>query len=149
MEQTESELQFPWFKADSPPENITAYSQFVTALCNTAQAKKRVTAKAPESFENEKFTMRVFCIGLGLVGVEYKLCRQLLMSNLSGNSSWRYSDNESKPRRERVHKDVVSVRFTPDMLAKISELARQSGMSRNMLIESVVADYVNGETAYE
>ena len=141
----ESEIAFPWFKADTPVENITAYSQFVSQLCITAQSKKRVTAKAPESFENEKFTMRVFCIGLGLVGAEYKLCRQLLMNNLSGNSSWRYSDNESKPRRERVHKDVVSVRFTPDMLAKISELAKQSNMSRNMLIESVVMDYVNAE----
>jgi len=82
---------------------------------------------------------------IGLVGAEYKLCRQLLSNNLEGNSSWRYSDNESKPRRERVHKDVVSVRFTPDMLAKISELASQSNMSRNMLIESVIADYVNKE----
>jgi hypothetical protein len=145
IEQTESELQFPWFKADTSPENITAYSQFVSQLCITAQSKKRVTAKAPESFENEKFTMRVFCIGLGLVGAEYKLCRQLLMNNLSGNSSWRYSDGESKPRRERVHKDVVSVRFTPDILSKISELAKQSNMSRNMLIESVIADYVNKE----
>jgi len=149
IEQTESELQFPWFKADLPPENITAYSQFVSQLCITAQAKKRVTAKAPESFENEKFTMRVFCIGLGLVGAEYKLCRQLLMKNLSGNSSWRYSDSESKPRKERVHKDIVSVRFTPDMLAKIAELARQSNMSRNAFIESVVCEYVQGETATE
>ena len=31
------------------------------------------------------------------------------------------------------------------MLAKISELASQSNMSRNMLIESVIADYVNKE----
>jgi hypothetical protein len=63
-----------------------------------------------------------------------------LMNNLSGNSSWRYSDSVSKPRRERVHKDVVSVRFTPEMLGKIAELARQSAMSRNAFIESVVAE---------
>jgi hypothetical protein len=40
--------------------------------------------------------------------------------------------------RERVHKNVVSVRFTSEMLDKIAELARQSNMSRNMLIKSVV-----------
>ena len=86
-----------------------------------------------------------------LVGAEYKLCRQLLSNNLSGNSSWRYSapEGESKPRRERVHKEVVSVRFTPEMLDKIAELARQSGMSRNMLIESVVAEYVQSEISAE
>ena len=94
-------------------------------------------------------TMRVFCIGLGLVGAEYKLCRQLLSNHLSGNSSWRYSDGESKPRSERVDKEVVSVRFTHDMLGKIAALASQSNMSRNMLIESVIADYVNAETAAE
>ena len=148
---TDEAIDFAWFKADTPAADITAYSQFVTALCQTAQAKKRVTDKAPETFENERFTMRVFCIGIGLVGAEYKLCRQLLMNNLTGNSSWRYSapESESKPRRERVHKDVVSVRFTPDMLERIAELARQSNMSRNMLIESVVADFVNAELPAE
>jgi predicted HicB family RNase H-like nuclease len=121
----------------------------VTALCSTAQAKKRVTAKPQEAFENEKFAMRVWLIGLNMKGAEFANARKLLMKNLDGNSSWRYSDSESKPRRERVHKDVLSVRFTPEMLGKITELARQSNMSRNMLIESVVMDYVNAESAVE
>jgi len=149
IEQTDTELQFPWFKADTAPENITAYSQFVTALCNTAKSKKRVTAKAQEAFENERFTMRVWLISLNMKGAEFANARKLLMNNLSGNSSWRYSESESKPRRERVHKDVISVRFTPEMLDKIAELARQSNMSRNMLIESVIADYVNAELPAE
>jgi len=91
--------------------------------------------------------MRVFCIGLGLVGKEYALCRKLLMNNLEGNSSWRHS--EPKPRKERVYKEIVSVRFTPDTLAKLAELASQSNMSRNAFIESVVCEYVQGETATE
>ena len=37
------------------------------------------------------------------------------------------------------------MRFTSDMLARIAELAEQSNMSRNMLIESVVAEYVQRE----
>jgi hypothetical protein len=44
----------------------------------------------PETFENEKFTMRVWLIGLGMVGKEYALARKLLLKNLEGNSSWRY-----------------------------------------------------------
>jgi len=146
---TDEAIEFAWFKADTPAENITAYSQFVTALCQTAQAKKRVTAKPQEAFENEKFAMRVWLIGLNMKGAEYSLARKLLMKNLDGNSSWRYSDSESKPRRERVHKDVVSVRFTPEMLGKIAELAKQSNMSRNAFIESVVVEYVQSETAAE
>jgi hypothetical protein len=35
------------------------------------------------------------------------------------------------------------------MLGEIAELAKQSGMSCNMLIESVVADYVNAELPAE
>jgi hypothetical protein len=146
---TDEAVDFAWFKSDTPAEDITAYSQFVTALCQTAQAKKRVTAKPQEAFENEKFAMRVWLIGLNMKGVEFANARKLLMKNLDGNSSWRYSDSESKPRRERVHKDVVSVRFTPETLCKIAELARQSNMSRNMLIESVIADYVNAELPTE
>jgi hypothetical protein len=144
--QTENALEFPWFPLGTCEETY-AYTQFITALCNTAKTKKRVTAKAPESFENEKFAMRVFCIGLGLVGKEYTLCRKLMMNNLSGNSSWRYSEDEAKPRKERVHKDVISIRLTSDILDKIAIIAKQSGMSRNALIESMVLEHIQEETA--
>jgi hypothetical protein len=82
-------------------------------------------------------------------GAEFANARKLLMKNLDRNSSWRYSNSESKPRRERVHKDIVLVRFTPEMLDKIAEIASQGNMSRNAFIESVVAEYVQSETAAE
>ena len=80
-------IRFPWFKSDLDGESIAAYSQFVAALCLTARAKSRVTAQARE-FPNEMFSMRVFGIGLGLIGPEYRLIRKLLAKNLSGNSAW-------------------------------------------------------------
>ena len=89
--------------------------------------------------------MRVFGIGLGLKGIEYTLCRKLLMKNLSGDSSWRFTkpDNgEACQRRERVQRDVISVRFTPDTLGKLAELFTEKHISRNMLIENIVEDYV-------
>ena len=91
--------------------------------------------------------MRVWLIGLNMKGAEFAHIRKLLMKNLDGNSGHRYGETERKPRGERVHKDVVSVRFTPEMLDKIAELAKQSNMSRNAFIESVVAEYVQSETA--
>jgi hypothetical protein len=147
IEQNGDELIFAWFKGESTAEEIHAYSQFIAKLCETAKSKTRVNATAPESFENEKFAMRVFGIGLGLVGKEYSLCRKLLMNNLEGNSSWRYTapEGETKPRRERVHKEVISIRLTPETLEKLAILASQSNMSRNMLVESVVAEYIQSE----
>ena len=69
---------------------------------------------------------------------------------MEGDSGQRFSTPEDRtPRQqgERVHKEVVSVRFTPEILAKLAELASQSNMSRNQLIESVVCEYMQTETA--
>jgi len=142
------ELAFPWFKHGIPHEELMAYAQFVERLCKTAQAKQRVTATAPEEFDNERFSMRVWGVSLGLKGAEYATLRRLLQQNLSGNSGFRYADGHPRNPRggERVEKQVLSVRFTADMLAKIEELAEQSGMSRNALIESIVGEYVQAET---
>ncbi len=86
----DTEITFPWFQFGMSQEETTAYAQFICALCKTALEKKRVTAKGQESYENEKFTLRVFMIGLGLVGKEYALIRKLMLQNLSGCSGWRY-----------------------------------------------------------
>lgn len=87
-------IAFPWFSIDTEGETANAYAQFIAALCKTAKEKKRVTAKAPEAFENEKFAMRVWLIGLGLIGAEFGAARKLLMRNLGGDSGWRYGKPE-------------------------------------------------------
>ena len=89
----ENGVEFPWFRAEHN-NDMMAYAQFITALATTAKEKKRVTAKPQEQFENERFTLRVWLIGLGLVGQEYSRIRQLLTKPLSGNGSWRYFQNE-------------------------------------------------------
>jgi len=146
--QDEDSVAFPWFSMNATSDEVNAYSQFICQLCKTAQAKTRVTAKEQESFENEKFSMRVWLISLDMKGAEFSTIRKLMMAKLDGNSGFRYEDKQ--PRNPRSGgtsepKQVVSVRFTEDMLDKISELAGQSNMSRNQLIESVVAEYVQAE----
>jgi hypothetical protein len=89
--------------------------------------------------------MRVFMISLDMKGAEFDYARKLMMRNLEGSSASPNVDGVSKPRGERVEKQVLSVRFTPEMLDKIAELAGQSGMSRNALIESIVCEYVQTE----
>jgi len=85
----ESGIEFPWFRAEHA-NDMMAYAQFISALCETAKEKKRVTAKPQAHFENERFTLRVWLIGLGLIGGEYSRIRQLLTKPLSGNGAWRY-----------------------------------------------------------
>jgi hypothetical protein len=82
-------IAFPWFKY-TDNANLNAYMQFISLLCQTAQEKKRVIAKAQESFENPRFAMRVWIIGLGMVGAEFATARKILTKPLEGNSSWRY-----------------------------------------------------------
>ena len=90
----EDKISFPWFPLTEDSERTNAYAQLIAALCNTATEKTRVTAKAQDGFENEKFAMRVWLIGLGSVGIEYKYLRKIMGEFLSGNSAFRYGKPE-------------------------------------------------------
>jgi hypothetical protein len=85
---TETEVQFPWFKMPLEHEAMMSYSRFIERLCKTASAKKRVTATAPEVFDNEAFSMRVWMVSLGMKGEEYSTIRKRMLAPLSGNSGY-------------------------------------------------------------
>jgi len=87
---TEDKISFNWFTL-SDSADAEYYAQFIYALCETAKEKKHVIAKNPGEFENPKFAMRVWLVGLGLSGREYKNCRTLMIRGLSGDAAWRYS----------------------------------------------------------
>jgi len=88
IERTETTIRFPWFRFGIEPEEVSAYSRFIGALCAAAKEQHRVTAK-DKPVENEKFSFRVFLIRLGFVGDEYKAARKILLRNLSGNSAFK------------------------------------------------------------
>lgn len=81
-------LLFPWFTLEEPSQ-AAYYVQFIWALCKTAKEKKRVTAKERGLIGNPKYAMRCWLLSLGLIGDEYKAARKLLLSRLTGNSSWK------------------------------------------------------------
>lgn len=81
-------LEFPWFKLQGIEGEAVAYSQLVSALIKMASESQRINPEE-KPVENEKFTMRIFTVRLGLKGDECKLIRKLLLQNLSGNSAWR------------------------------------------------------------
>ena len=81
-------LAFDWFPADSTPEEINAYTAFVTALCEMARNQKRITAKEKD-VDNEKYAFRCFLLRLGFIGTEHKQTRKILLRNLSGSSAFK------------------------------------------------------------
>jgi hypothetical protein len=100
---TDTTVDFSWFKADTPSQDITAYTKFIVAMCDLAKRQKRVSA-AEKPVDNEKLALRLFMVRLGLIGSEYADTRRLLLRDLPGNSAWKDSGERvvhpSSPRLE-------------------------------------------------
>ena len=90
----DGKLDFPWFKADASPDEVKAYMDFVTALCERAKKTKRITAKQ-RTVENEKYAFRCFLLQLGFIGEEYKASRKILLRNFSGSAAFRDGRKEA------------------------------------------------------
>jgi hypothetical protein len=89
IKQTADTLQFPWFKGTMDAEHTEAYATLISLLCKTAIEKKRITAREKDIDGNPKYAMRCFLLSLGFIGDEYKAARNILLSRLEGNSSWK------------------------------------------------------------
>ncbi|MDY5845556.1 MAG: virulence protein, partial [Bariatricus sp.] len=87
-EVTDGKVRFPWFHISGSPEEVTAYTQLVTALAEMAKNSKRITAKE-RTVCNEKYAFRCFLLRLGFIGDVYKVARKVLLKNLDGNSAFR------------------------------------------------------------
>ena len=88
IKRTADKLRFPWFRPSTAGETLDAYARFIVTLCAAAKAQKRVTARE-KLVENEKYALRVFLVRLGMVGIDYKQARRILLENLNGNSAFR------------------------------------------------------------
>lgn len=83
-------ISFPWFPYTQDSDEISAYTELVTKLCEMTNRQKRVgTVKGTD---NEKYTFRCFLLRLGMIGAEYKTTRKILLRNLTGNSAFRHID---------------------------------------------------------
>ncbi len=95
IEVTDENVSFPWFTGYPTAEKISAYSRFIGALCAMAKNQQRITAKIKET-DNDKYAFRCFLLRLGFIGDEYKAVRKTLLENLSGNSAFRNSKEDSE-----------------------------------------------------
>ena len=91
VEITEEKINFAWFPYTEDGDEITAYTQFISRLCDMARDAKRVSSKPTET-DNDKDAFRCFLLRLGFIGKEYKTARKILLRNLTGNSAFRYGE---------------------------------------------------------
>lgn len=88
IEISEDEVSFHWFEELPTPEEIKAYTHFISALSEMAINQKRITVKEKE-VENEKYAFRCFLLRLGFIGKDYKDERKILLRNLTGSSAFK------------------------------------------------------------
>lgn len=91
IEITEEKINFTWFPYTADGDEIAAYTQFISRLCDMARDAKRVSSKPTET-DNDKYAFRCFLLRLGFIGKEYKIARKILLRNLTGNSAFRYGE---------------------------------------------------------
>ena len=83
----DEKVEFPWFTVEQDGD-ADAYCTFISMLCEFAKNQSRINRK-PDTSDNPKYTMRCFLIRLGMVGVEFKAARKVILRHLSGNSAFR------------------------------------------------------------
>ena len=88
VEITEEKINFTWFPYTTDSDEIAAYTQFISRLCDMARDAKRVSSKPTET-DNDKYAFRCFLLRLGFIGKEYKTARKILLRNLTENSAFR------------------------------------------------------------
>lgn len=91
VEITDEKINFTWFPYTVDGDEIAAYTQFISRLCDMARDAKRVSSKPTET-DNDKYAFRCFLLRLGFIGKEYKTARKILLRNLTGNSASRYGE---------------------------------------------------------
>lgn len=92
-------VAFPWFRTECSSDEVKAYTDFVTALCNMAKKQQRVNV-TEKPVENEKYAFRCFLLRLGFIGPEYKMQRKILLSKLEGNSAFKFGTNSEVVENE-------------------------------------------------
>lgn len=91
IEITDEKINFTWFPYTADGDELAAYTQFISRLCDMARDAKRVSSKPTET-DNDKYAFRCFLLRLGFIGKEYKTARKILLRNLTGNSASRYGE---------------------------------------------------------
>lgn len=88
-------IELRGFNSELHAGKIRAYIVLALALNYQALTQRGASTRKPQ-VENEKFAMRTYLNRIGLIGDDYKACREHLYKHLDGVAAWRYGYPEKK-----------------------------------------------------
>ncbi len=84
-------IELRGFNSELHAGKVRSYIVLALALNHQALTQKGASRKQPQ-VENEKFAMRTYLNRIGMIGDEFKNCREHLTKSLNGCSAWRYGN---------------------------------------------------------
>jgi Putative amidoligase enzyme len=91
-------IEFRYFNGTLHAGQIKAYVQFVLALAAKALGAKAASSKRRVfNVATAKYDWRVFLLGLGLIGDEFKTARHHLTQHLAGSAAWKGDRRDRRP----------------------------------------------------
>ena len=84
----DEKVSFPWWDQVPSPEEVRAFTEFLSGLVKMAKKAKRVIGKE-HPYESEKYAFRTFLLRLGFTGPEHKETRAILLKPLSGYAAFK------------------------------------------------------------
>ena len=103
----EDKLTFDGFTGVRDAEHLNTYTRLAAAMNKMALTQKRVQAKDTDD-SNEKYSLRIWLVRLGMNGTDYKADRKILMENLSGHSAFRNdAEKERWTARQQAKRDAL------------------------------------------
>lgn len=105
------------------PAIIRTFTELCAMMNKQALTQKRIRAKEVNE-ENEKYSMRIWLIRLGLNGPDHKEMRKVLMKNLSGHCAFRTeADKVHWQERQAAKRDALKA----DRASATAEPTRDDG----------------------
>lgn len=88
-------------------EHYTAWGQLAVLMNNQALTQNRIRAKMVND-ENEKYSIRVWMVRLGMNGDSFRQTRKILMENLSGHAAFRTGEQaDAFKKKEKRKRDAL------------------------------------------
>jgi len=97
---------FDGFTEVRDAEHLQTFMKLAAAMNKMAQTQKRVQAKDTDD-SNEKYSLRVWLVRLGMNGSDYKAERKILMANLTGHAAFRTKADEEKWKARQQAKKLA------------------------------------------
>ena len=94
-------VYFTGFPDIADRNSIQAFTQLASRMNSISMEQGTVRMKQADA-ENEKFSFRIWLLGLGMKGEEYKTARRILLAPLKGNTAFR-TDEIRERFREGCH----------------------------------------------